>query len=83
MARRKDTTNLGGMLFQSMGTEDPMLSVLDWLCHQLMAAEISNKIGAEKHEQSEERRLRTVPCLLLPETARRIPRMGSCTLGVG
>lgn len=55
MAQSKDTTNLSGMLFQFMGMEDPMLSMLEWLCAQMMEAEVSNQIGAEKHEQSRER----------------------------
>ena len=55
MAQQKDTTNLSGMLFQFMGTADPMLNMLEWLCGQMMETEISNKIGAEKHEQSQER----------------------------
>ena len=32
-----------------------MLSMLEWLCAQMMEAEVSNQIGAEKHEQSRER----------------------------
>ena len=55
MAQQKDTTNLNGMLFQFMGTKDPMFNMLEWLCSQMMETEISNKIGAEKHEQSQER----------------------------
>ena len=55
MAQQKDTTNLSGMLLQFMGTKDPMLNMLDWLCSQMMEAEVSNQIGAEKHEQSQER----------------------------
>ena len=55
MAQQKDITNLSGMLFQFMGTADPMLNMLEWLCSQMMETEISNKIGAEKHEQSQER----------------------------
>ncbi len=55
MAQRKDTMKLSGMLFQFMGMEDPMLSMLEWLCAQMMEAEVSNQIGAEKHEQSRER----------------------------
>lgn len=47
MAQRKDTTNLSGLLFQFMGTEDPMLNMLEWLCEQMMEVEISNKIGAD------------------------------------
>ena len=55
MAQSKDTMKLSGMLFQFMGMEDPMLSMLEWLCAQMMEAEVSNQIGAEKHEQSLER----------------------------
>ncbi len=55
MAQRKDTTNLSGMLFQFMGMEDPMLGMLEWLCAQMMEAEVSNQLGAQKHEQSQER----------------------------
>ena len=43
------------MLFQFMGAQDPLLSMLEWLCSQMMEAEVSSKLGAEKHEQSEER----------------------------
>ena len=55
MAQHKDTTELTGLLFQWMGLADPMLSMLEWLCAQIMEAEVSNQIGAEKHEQSQER----------------------------
>lgn len=55
MAQVKNTTDFRGMLFQFMGAQDPMLSMLEWLCSQMMEAEVSNKLGAEKHEQSEER----------------------------
>ena len=55
MAQGKNTTDFGGLLFQFMGAQDPMLSMLDWLCSQMMEAEVSSKLGAEKHEQSEER----------------------------
>ena len=55
MAQHKDITNLQSMLFQFMGMEDPMLNMLEWLCEQMMEVEVSNKIGADKHEQSEER----------------------------
>ena len=55
MAQRKDTTNFSGLLFQFMGTEDPILNMLEWLCEQMMEVEVSKKIGADKHEQSEER----------------------------
>ena len=31
MAQRKNTTDFQGLLFQFMGTEDPMLNMLEWL----------------------------------------------------
>ena len=52
---RQETTDFSGWLFQFMGAQDPMLSMLDWLCSQMMEAEVSNKLGAEKHEQSQDR----------------------------
>jgi putative transposase len=38
-----------------MGEADPMLSMLEWLCAQLMEAEVSSKLGAEKNEHSNDR----------------------------
>ena len=55
MAHRKDTSELGDMLFRSMGTEDPMLNMLEWLCSQMMEAEGTGRIGAHKQGQNEER----------------------------
>jgi len=43
------------MLFQFIGTPDPMLGMLEWLYGQMMEAEVSSMIGAAKHEQSQER----------------------------
>ena len=55
MAQSKNTTNFEGLLFQFMDSPDPMLSMLEWLCSRMMEAEVSSKIGADKHEQSQER----------------------------
>lgn len=55
MAKNKDTTNLMELLLQCMGETDPMLSMLEWLCRELMEAEVSTKLGANKNEHSEER----------------------------
>lgn len=56
MAQVKDTTNLQSLLFQFMGIEDPMLnSTLEWLCAEMMKAGVSSRLGAEKHQQSQER----------------------------
>jgi transposase-like protein len=43
------------MLLQFMTEEDPMLSMLRWLCDQLMEAEVSSKVNAGKSERSPER----------------------------
>lgn len=55
MAQSKNTTNLESLLFQFIGTPDPMFSMLEWLCGQMMEAEVSSKIGADKREQSTDR----------------------------
>ena len=55
MAKKNDTTNLTELLLRCMGEADPMLSMLEWLCSRMMEAEVSSKIGADKHEQSQER----------------------------
>ena len=55
MAQSKNTTNFEGLLFQFMDSPDPMLSMLEWLCSRMMEVEVSSKIGADKHEQSQER----------------------------
>ena len=56
MARSKDSTTLMKILWECLGAEDPMLHMLEWLCDQLMEAEVSSQVGAEKHEQSGERK---------------------------
>lgn len=38
-----------------MNQPDPMLSMLEWLCEQMMEAEVSMKLSADKSERSEER----------------------------
>ena len=55
MTRVMDTTTLADMLWKFMGMEDPMLSMLAWLCTQMMAVEVNQKIGAGKHEQQSNR----------------------------
>ena len=55
MAQKNDTTNLTELLLQCMAQPDPMLSMLEWLCSQLMEAEVSQQLGAEKSERSESR----------------------------
>ena len=55
MVQGKSTTDLSGLPFQFMGAQDSMLSMLEWLCSQMMEAKVSSRLGAEKHEQSPER----------------------------
>ena len=55
MAQKKTTTNLAELLLQCMSEPDPMLSMLEWLCDQLMEAEISTRIGAEKSQHTTDR----------------------------
>ena len=52
MAQRKNTTDLTELLLKGMAEPDPMLSMLEWLCAQLMEAEVSGLVGAEKNAQS-------------------------------
>ena len=48
MARKNHITNLTELLLQCMAQPDPMLSMLEWLCGELMEAEVSQQLGAEK-----------------------------------
>lgn len=43
------TINLTKLLLRRRGEADPMHSMLEWLCAQLMEAEVSSKWGAEKN----------------------------------
>lgn len=52
MARKNHTTNLTELLLQCMAQPDPMLSMLEWLCSELMEAEVSQQLGAEKSERA-------------------------------
>ena len=56
MAQEKNTTNLTELLLQCMSEADPMLSMLEWLCAQLMEAEVSDIVGSEKNTHNPERR---------------------------
>lgn len=48
---KNDTTNLTELLLRCVSQPDPMLSMLEWLCSQLMEAEVSQQLGAEKSER--------------------------------
>lgn len=55
MAYQNSTLSLEQMLLQFMSEQDPMMSMLQWLCDQLMEAELSAKIKAQKSERTDER----------------------------
>ena len=48
MAQEKNSTGLTDLLLKCMAEPDPMLSMLEWLCNQLMEAELSGIVGAER-----------------------------------
>jgi len=47
--------NFEEMLLQFISEDDPMLSMLKWLCEQLMEAEVASKINASKSERTPQR----------------------------
>ena len=49
MATKNDTANPTELLLWGMVQTAPMLRMLEWLCVQLMKAEVSSKLGAEKN----------------------------------
>ena len=55
MAYQNSTVPFEKMLMKFVLDEEPMLSMLKWLCERLMEAEVEGKLGAEKSERSEER----------------------------
>ena len=55
MAQGKNITDLTELLLKCVAQPDPMLSMLDWLCTQLMKAEVSGIVGAEKDVHSSSR----------------------------
>lgn len=48
MAHKKNATNMAELLLQCVTQPDPMLSMLEWLCTELMEAEVDQQLGAEK-----------------------------------
>lgn len=55
MAHKKNSTNLTELLLQCMTQPDPMLSMLEWLCTQLMEVEVDQQLGAEKSQRTDGR----------------------------
>ncbi len=52
MTHVEDTTNLAQLLEECRRQSDPMLTMLEWLCSNLMEAEVAQQLGAEKSERS-------------------------------
>lgn len=55
MAQEYYSETFEKMLLKFMNSQDPMLSMLNWLCHKLMDAEIKGRVNAEKSERTEDR----------------------------
>lgn len=49
------TINLAQLLLKFMNTQDPMHEMLQWLCNQMMEAELEAQLKAEKSERTSER----------------------------
>jgi transposase-like protein len=56
MAYPKSTLSFEKMLLKFMSEPDPMLSMLEWLCHRMMDVEVASKLGASKNEHSDKRK---------------------------
>ena len=52
MAHKKNNTNLTELLLQCVTQPDPMLSMLEWLCTQLMETEVDQQLDARKISSS-------------------------------
>ena len=55
MAYENNNLSLQEMLLSFMSDQDPMLSMLQWLCEQLMDVEVAAKINAHKSERTNSR----------------------------
>jgi putative transposase len=55
MVYSNSTVSFEKMLMKFMSEADPMLSMLKWLCEQLMEAEVTSKVNAAKSERTPER----------------------------
>ncbi len=52
MAYQNSTLPFEKMLLKFVTEEDPMLEMLKWLCEQMMEAELTTQLGADKSERS-------------------------------
>ena len=55
MAHKNHITDLTELLLKCVAQPDPMLSMLEWLCSQLMEAEVDQQLGAEKSQRTDGR----------------------------
>ena len=55
MIRKDFTTMFNELLLDSFSRSNPMLHLLEWLCAQIMEAEVNEKIGASMSERTESR----------------------------
>ncbi len=55
MAQEKYNTDFSKLMMQCMTAPDPMLAMLEWLCDQMMEAEVSNAVGAGECAHDENR----------------------------
>ena len=76
MAHKKNTTNLTELLLQCVTQPDPMLSMLEWLCIELMEAEVDQQLDAEKSQRTDSAGADTAAAIVL---AAWIPGWEQCT----
>lgn len=55
MAHSNSNLPFEKMLWNFIGEDAPMQSMLKWLCERLMETEVEAKLGAEKSERAAER----------------------------
>ena len=55
MAHKKNNIDLTELLLQCVTQPNPMLSMLELLCAQLMEAEVNQQMRAEKSERADSR----------------------------
>lgn len=55
MVYENNTPTIEQMLLSFMAEQDPMQSMLQWLCEQLMEAELKTKIKADRSERTDDR----------------------------
>ncbi|MCF7805305.1 MAG: transposase, partial [Candidatus Marinimicrobia bacterium] len=56
MATHKDTAIYEGLLSQFVNEADPLQAMLEWIAHQMMQVEASQKVGAPKGTHSTQRK---------------------------